>query len=245
LTDLTSLFPDVSLVPRPILVVMFLACVVAWTMLILFATANRNASALALLSGPAAVILALYAFDQPASAVQLAGFPYPAALCAAFLLAQQAKPNRRRMTSLRDVLITATLVALVFLHVPRAIGSVLRYTRHADRSQMFTVSDFDRLQAAIGDREVYIDFPGVYARARTIFPIVAEFGRRNIKSVWSPDSWHIAGSFRGASAPPVEKIPDLRLTDATEPERPGERLLVETPRYKLVRRSAPAGQRRE
>jgi len=79
---------------------MFLACIVAWATLILFAAANRNAAALALLIGPAAVVLALYASDQPASAVQLAGFPYPAALCAAFLLAQQASPNRHPLTSL-------------------------------------------------------------------------------------------------------------------------------------------------
>jgi hypothetical protein len=233
-TDLNSLFPEVSLVSRLTLIALILFCVVAWATLSLFALANRNAPALALLCGPAAVIVVLYVLRQPAPAIQLGGFPYPATLCAAFLLAQQCKQDGQRGIGLRYILVTAVLLALVAMHAPRAIGSVLRYTRDADRRQMFAVSDFDRLQDAIGDQEVYID---IHGNARTIFPIVTEFGRRSIKAVWSPHSWHIAGSFRGAAVPPVEKIPELRLIDVTEPEAAREHIVVETPRYKLLRRS--------
>jgi hypothetical protein len=132
--------------------------------------------------------------------------------------------------------VVIAVVALVFLHIPRTTGSVLHYTRDADRRQMFSVGDFDRLHAAIGNQEVYIDIRG--GNARTIFPVVAEFGRRNIKMAWSPESWSIAGSFRGAPVPPMVKMPDLRLTDATQPENAQERVVVETPRYKLLRRSS-------
>ncbi len=233
-TDLSSLIPDVVLVSRSALVALFLLCMVAWALLIAFAFVNRNASALALLCGPAALVVTLYVLRQPAAAVQLGGFPYPAALCGGFLLAQQYRQNGHGTVRLRHTLVTAVLLALAFTHIPRAIGSVLRYTRDADRKQMFAVSDFDRLQAAIGDQEVYIDLDG---NIRTIGPIVVEFGRRNIKTAWSPHSWSVIGEFRGAAVPPVAKMPDLRLIDATAPERPQEHIVVETPRYKLVRRS--------
>jgi hypothetical protein len=235
LSELNSLFPDVSLVPRLVLAVLLLLCMLAWAMLTLLAVANRSASALALLCGPAALVLVLYVLNQPKPALQLAGFPYPAMLCAAFLLAQDNKPSGRGKAGLRQIVAAAVLLALVSMHVPRAIGSVLRYTRDADRRQMFAASDFDRLQDAIGDQEVYIDIQG--GNARTIGPILAEFSRRNVKSVWSPHGWYIIGSFRGAPLPPMSRMPDLRLIDATQHESPDERIVVETRRYKLLRRA--------
>src|SRR5262245_909373 len=232
-TDLNSLFPNVSLLPRLALTASFLFCVFAWATLLLVALRNRNATAIALLCGPTALILAFYVFRLPAPAVQLAGFPYPATLCAGFLLAQQGRQNGRGTFSLSYPLVISTLFALVFLHIPRVTGSVLHYTRDADRRQMFAVSDFDRLQAAIGNQAVYVDIGG---NTRAILAIMTEFGRRNIKTIWSPQSWQIAGSFRGAPVPPVTKMPDLRLIDATDSEGAQERILVETPRCKLVRR---------
>jgi hypothetical protein len=233
-SDLNSLFPDVSLVPRYTLVALFLFCMVVWSMFVLAAFMHRNTVALALLCGPVALILALVVCRQPAPIVQLAGFPYPATLCAGFLLAQQYQRGGQARARLQHLVVTAALAALVFMHIPRTTGSVLRYTLFADRKQMFAVSDFDRLHAAIGSQEVYIDING---SARTVFPLVTEFGRRNVKMVWSPQSWFIAGSFRGAPVPPMVKMPELRLIDATKPEIAQERVVVETPRYKLLRRS--------
>src|SRR5262245_55656930 len=46
---------------------------------------------------------------------------------------------------------------------------------------------------------VYVDIGG---NTRAILAIMTEFGRRNIKTIWSPQSWQIAGSFRGAPVPP-------------------------------------------
>ena len=234
LTDLNSLFADVSPVPHLALIALFFFCVIAWATLLLLALRNRNATAVALLCGPAALILAFYVLHLPAPALQLAGFPYPATLCAGFVLAQQDRQNGPGTFGLKYTLVIGVLLALVSFHIPRVIGSVLHYTRDADQRQMFVVSDFDRLQAAIGNQEVYIDIRG---NARTILPIMVEFGRRNIKTIWSPQSWQIAGSFRGAPVPPVAKMPDLRLIDATDSESAREHILVETPRYKLVRRS--------
>jgi hypothetical protein len=234
LTDLNSLFPDVSLVSRYTLVALFLFCVVAWGILVLSAFVGRNTEALALLCGPTALVLALIVCHQPPSIVQLAGFSYPAVLCGGFLLAQQYRGGGQARIRLQLLVVTA-VVALVSMHIPRTTGSVLRYTRDADRRQMFAVGDFDRLHAAIGNQEVYIDIRG--GNARTILPIVAEFGRRNIKMAWSPESWFIAGSFQGAPVPPIVKMPDLRLIDTTQPESAQERVVVETPRYKLLRRS--------
>jgi len=233
-TDLNSLLPDVSMVSPSVLFVMSLFCVVAWGVLVLLAIANRNAAAVALLSGPAVLIAALYALNQPTAAVQFAGFPYPAAICAAFLLAQQTV-QERRSSRLRNIVVTGAIIALISLHIPRTIGSVLRYTRDADRRQMFAVSDFDRLQAAIGEQEIYVDLHG--QKIRTIAPIVVELGRRNVKMVWSPDSWHFAAGFRGWAPPTIERIPNLRLIDATDAANTGERVIVETPRYKLVGQS--------
>ena len=233
LTDLNSLIPDVSALPRLALIAAFFFCVVAWAALLLVALRNRNAAAVALLSGPAALILAFYVFRLPASALQLAGFPYPATLCAGFLLAQQGRQYGYGIFGLSYPLVIGVLFALLSLHIPRVTGSVLHYTRDADRRQMFAVSDFERLQAAIGNEEVYVDIGG---NTRAILAIMAEFGRRNIKTIWSPQSWYIAGSFRGAPVPPVAKMPDLRLIDATDSESAQEHILVETPRYKLVRR---------
>jgi hypothetical protein len=233
-TDLNSLFPDVSLVPRYVLVALFLFCMVAWGTLVLSAFIRRNTGALALLCGPPALVLVLVVCRQPASIVQLAGFPYPAVLCGGFLLAQEYQGGGQARTRLQHLVVTV-VVALVLMHIPRTIGSVLHYTRDADRRQMFSVGDFDRLHAAIGDQEVYIDIRG--GNARTIFPVAAEFGRRNIKMAWSPESWFVAGSFRGAPVPPIVKMPDLRLIDVTQPEGAQERVVVETPRYKLLRRS--------
>jgi hypothetical protein len=230
LADLNSVFPEVSSVSRTVLFAIFFAGVVAWGALTLYATAKRNASALALLLGPAALIIALYALDQRPTAVQLAGFPYPAFLCAAFLLAQQREPSAK----LRHALAVGALVVLVSVHIPRTIGSVRHYTIDANRNQMFAVSDFDRLQSAIGDEEVYVDIRG---NMWNVLPIMVELGRRNVKLVWSPESWFVAASFRGWAAPVIEKIPDLRLTDATAQKRERERIVVETRRYKLLRLS--------
>jgi hypothetical protein len=231
LTDLNSLYADVAWVPGRVLFALWLVCMAAWATLIVIATAKRNASALALLCGPVAVVLILYALNQARAAVQLGGFPYPAALCAGFLLVQQREQAGRSAVGLRDALVPAILVVLVLAHVPRLIGSVTHYARDSDRRQMFAVSDFDRLQAAIGDREVYVDVRG---NIRNVFPIMVEFGRRNLRSVWSPDSWHFAGAFRGSPVPTVEKIPVLRLIDATEQANARERVIVETRRYKLL-----------
>jgi hypothetical protein len=148
------------------------------------------------------------------------------------LLAQQYKQHEQPKR-LPRILATVGLLALVCMHIPRTTGSVLRYTRDADPKQMFASSDFDQLQSAIGDREVYID---IHGNARTIGPIVIEFGRRNLKPIWAPHAWHIIGAFRGNTAPPLSKIPDLRLIDAGETEHAHEQILVETPRYKLLRR---------
>jgi hypothetical protein len=232
-TDLNSLFPDVALLPRGARIASFFLCVIAWVMLLLFALRNRNATAVALLCGPAALVVAFYLLRLPWSAVQLGGVAYPATLCAGFVLAQQGRRYGHGTFQLSYILVIGVLVALVSLHIPRVTGSVLHYTRDADRRQMFALSDFDRLQAAIGDQEVYIDIRG---NARTILPVLGEFGRRNIKTIWSPQSWHIAGSFRGAPVPPVAKMPDLRLIDTTDSKSAQERVLVETPRYKLVGR---------
>jgi hypothetical protein len=235
ITDLDSLFSPVALVPRGALLALFLGCILAWAILVLFALASRNAPALALLCGPVTLILIFAVLDLRAPTVQLAGFSYPAALCAGFLLVQQCEQNRPSRAVLGYLLVTIS--ALFSLHIPRVIGSVVYYTLEADRRQMFAISDFDRLQAAIGDRDVYVDIHGVMTR--TIFPIMTELGRRKIKLVWSPESWFVAVASGRTAVPKVEKIPELRLIDATDHETARERVLVETPRYKLVGPSDP------
>jgi hypothetical protein len=237
-TDLNSLFPDVALVSPPVLKVLFVLCVAAWPVLALVAAKNRDAAALGLLCGPAALIVGLYAFDQRMAAVQVGGFLYPAALCAGFLLTQQFDKGGRPIAGRRYVFAVGTVAVLIALHIPRTIGAVLRHTVEADRRQMFAVSDFDRLQSAIGDREVYVDVRG---NNRTVVPIMVELGRRNVGLVWSPDSWHFAAAFRGWPPPKVEKIPDLRLINSTEQPNDREHIVVETRRYKLLEASATQG----
>jgi hypothetical protein len=229
-SNLNSVLPDVSLVSPYTLVALFLFCMIAWSMFVLAAFMHRNTVALALLCGPAALILALVI--KPDAIVHLAGFPYPATLCAGFLLAQQYQRGGQARARLQHLVVTAALAALVFMHIPRTTGSVLHYTRDADRKKMFAVGDFDRLHAAIGDQEVYIDINGDW---HNVLPLFTEFGRRNVKIVWAP-SWFIA-SFRVAPAPPMVKMPELRLIDATKPESAQERVVVETLQYKLLRRS--------
>jgi hypothetical protein len=64
--------------------------------------------------------------------------------------------------------------------------------------------------------------------------------------MWSPESWFTAASFRGWPPPSIEKIPDLRLIDATEHEGTNQRIIVETRRFKLVGPiKAPVSQNRD
>jgi hypothetical protein len=242
-TDLNYFMPEVAWLSGPALFVMLLVCVAGWVALVLIAVANRNAAAIALLCGPAVVVLGLYVLNMGASAVQFAGFPYPAVLCAAVMLAQQHEQREKPAVSLRHVVVTGTFVALIVVHIPRLIGNVAFFTVDADPRQIVAASDFDRLQAAIGDQQVYVD---IRNNPRSINPVMVELGRRNVKLMWSPESWFTAASFRGWPPPSIEKIPDLRLIDATEHEGTNQRIIVETRRFKLVGPiKAPVSQNRD
>jgi hypothetical protein len=225
-----------------VLLAMLMVCVAGWIILSLIAIAARSPLAIALLCGPALLAVALYPLNMATTAVQIAGFPYPAMLCAAVVLAQQYRKSETPVTRAQYLLVGGTIAVLVAIHIPRLLGSVLRYTRDADPRQVVSVSDFDRLQAAIGDRELYVD---IRVNPRSIEPVMAELGRRKVKLVWSPKSWYYAASFRGWAAPSVDKTPDLRLIGASEPLNGGERIIVETPPYRLVDTAGGTAKERE
>jgi hypothetical protein len=231
LADLNGLIRDVSGASPFVLFALLSAFLVIWAALVALAAKQRDPAALALLCGPAILALALYVLGQRTAIVQLSGFLYPASLCAAFMLFEQQRKTGHFGLTASPVLLVASVAALILVHVPRSIASIVRYTVDADRRQMFTASDFDLLQSAIGEHEIYIDLRN---NIQKILPVMVELGRRDVKLVWSPDSWNIAASFLGWPAIKTETIPALRLIDATENPTGGEIVLVETRRYKLV-----------
>jgi hypothetical protein len=239
LADLNGLLRDVSGVSPSVLFALLCAFLLIWVVLLILAATRRDPAALALLCGPAFLALSLYVLNQRTPVVQLSGFPYPTALCAAFLLFERQPKTGDFASMLSPALLVGSVAALLLIHVPRSIASVLHYTVNADRRQMFTASDFDLLQGVIGEREVYVD---MRVSIQKILPLMVELGRRDVRLVWSPDSWSVAVSFLGWPPPKVETIPALRLIDATEDPTASETVLVETPRYKLLGPSRFAGE---
>jgi hypothetical protein len=231
LADLNGLIRDVSGASPFVLLALLLAFLAIWAALVALAAKRRDPATLALLCGPAVLAFSLSVLGQRTPIVQLSGFLYPAALCAAFMLLEQQRETGHLGLMASPVLLVASVAALLLIHVPRSIASTVRYTIDADRRQMLTVSDFDLLQSAIGEREVYVDMRN---NIQKILPVMVELGRRDVKLVWSPDSWNIAASFLGWPALKTEIIPALRLIDATDNPTGGETVLVETRRYKLV-----------
>jgi hypothetical protein len=256
LADLNNFLKDVSPLSGAGLWTIWIASLAICIALAAYAVARRNASALALIVGPTLLVGALGLAGARAVAIQLVGLPYPAMLCGAMLLAQETgigrggspitsskeflntPPSRRRhyfTNAIRSYISPAALaIALVATHVPRLVGSVQHFAFNADFRQRLAMSDFDRLAGAVGGQQLYVDIKG---SLWSVFPVLIELGRRDMHLVWGPEAWKTAiGSLRGWPPPAVEHLPSLRLIDVTEPVGPQERILIETPRYKLLAR---------
>ena len=227
--DLNNVFRAVAPIRGISLSLLLVVSAACWAVLVVLAFDGRHVAAISLLCGPALFILILYAAAMRTTAAQLAGFLYPAALCAVFSLWPEAK-----QTSVRLALGFTAAVLLIGSHLPRLINSVERYAVDPDQRQIFSIGDFDKITTAAGGESIYVDVKGT---VWTVLPVLAELGRRDAHLVWSPGSWTLAvGGYRGWAAPSADPIPSIRLVDATDPPVGDERVLIMTPRYRLVSR---------
>jgi hypothetical protein len=222
--------------------VMLLVSALSWLGLAGIAWYRRDPRAVALTSGP----IALLAFLAPLSSssarwttYQLPGTFYPLALCAAASLAEGAfvHPRGSRPRVLAAALLLL-LVGNVELHLPRFAAVTDRYAGMDTPTWLqFSQDDLDGLAAAIGSKTVRVDID----QPQLSYVVLLELaGRRGIDVQWAPASWRYILGYRGWPAPEPDRPVDFILRPILPPgnvvpDDPGTTLVYRSRQYLLRR----------
>jgi hypothetical protein len=119
-------------------------------------------------------------------------------------------------------------VGLIGPRLPRLSGSLDTYVIHPPASQIFKLTDFDTIAAAVGQQPVLADIRD----SINAITLLVELGRRGMNIQWSKDGWNAVVGYRHWPLPNYSAAPKFILSDGADQIDP-QQMIVRGAQFKL------------
>ncbi|WP_156439467.1 hypothetical protein [Bradyrhizobium valentinum] len=191
---------------------------------------QKNAVAASLAVAPLLIITMLIILDALGAtsaryaAYQFTGIVFTYALCGLAWLFDSL--DKKKSWKIAACLFLC--VGLIGPRLPRVSGSLDTYVTHPPASQIFKLTDFDTIAAAVGQQPVLADIRD----SINAITLLVELGRRGMNIQWSKDGWNAVVGYRQWPLPNYSAAPKFILSDGADQIDP-QQMIFRGPQFKL------------
>jgi hypothetical protein len=191
---------------------------------------QRNAVAASLALAPLLIIAMLIILDALGAtsaryaAYQFTGIVFTYALCGLAWLFDSL--DKKKSWKIAACLFLG--VGFIGPRLPRLSGSLNTYVIHPPASQIFKLTDFETIAAAVGQQPVLADIRD----SINAITLLVELGRRGTNIQWSEDGWNAVVGYRHWPLPNYSAAPKFILSDGADQIDP-QQMIVRGAQFKL------------
>lgn len=193
--------PVLSWFTQDVVMQFLIAAMLIMTVLLIIASICRSIVAVSLIG----VAVALSAFGYFLSlkwfSYELSGTLYALSICGCIWCIDEVSIRQQHIISgkILSFILFSLAIAAIAIRIPSNIEAIHRYVFNTPTLFQYSKNDMDKLAETIGHDAVIVDVPSVMFA----LPILAEFGRRDLKLQWTSETWKNILGYRSWSAPKI------------------------------------------
>ena len=195
--------------------------------------ATRNFLPAALALGPFAVLGTLYLLDHQSLALQLAGYAYPAAICAVAILADRsgfAFPFVRPY-AVAPVLVVVVGIGIALPRLPRFVDALTYFAAPIpDRPLVFLSREFTEVARVAKNSAVMVEVDTPFHAVALMAALERQVGGFQ----WGENAWWYVGGYAGVVRPDYKLTANYVLYRRGDPRASRGRQVLTTPNFELV-----------